>query len=274
MKLIGKTRSVYNYNLYLQTDYTLDSLGRRIEEVSYKSTDQQTWLPCIKKQYVYSGEMWDSPCQFEKYNLYLPDWCFYNSMSNWGYDNLIDAPYEPFYMNDTWKISNIYYSTYNNQEWSVPYTGDYNLQTGGSEISVHASYGRRYNWTSEGIPTHISEGDNSYWENYYYFNSPSANNDEVNQVPPAFSISSYPNPNNGECSLRIKAEKQQPVSVITYNLRGQKLKEEVLPASASGNIAHAWKAIDGQGNPLPKGIYLIKAVSGKQSAIIRVTSLK
>ncbi len=276
MKLISKLRSHIPSGLYWKTDCTLDSLDRRIEEISYKSLDSINWTPTNKVQYTYTGEQHIPPPEFEKYSMYLPDYSFYLASAEWNRDNFFGGLPQPLYLCDNWTLGTITMSRYENQEWMPYLNSGLNLSHGvdGYYATFLALEYISYHWDNNGTPISISgaeEGSNTY---EYYFSTPTEISDQHEDVPSAFSVTAYPNPNRGETQLTLHTDKQEQITVCTYNIRGQKVKDQTISAIPHKGNSLSWSATDTAGKPLPNGVYILKIVSPSHRETKKITVAK
>ncbi|PKN96609.1 MAG: hypothetical protein CVU43_19795, partial [Chloroflexi bacterium HGW-Chloroflexi-5] len=273
MRLVQKLRTYLPQNIQWKTICILDSLDRRIEEISYKSVDSINWVPSQKIQYSYTGEQSPTPCEFEKCNLYLPDCSFYYNSGNWGQDIYFLNYAQSLYICDNWSMGDITLYDYYNQEWAQYWEGTTGFYHGANGYYASFPYGA-YVWDHSGMPISISgaeEGTNTY---EYIFTAPSGLEDNHESVPSAFSIAAYPNPNRGETQLVINSDKHEQLRICTYNIRGQKVKEETLSTTPSASTTVQWQATDMQNKPLPNGVYLLSIISGSHREVKRITVAK
>lgn len=80
----------------------------------------------------------------------------------------------------------------------------------------------------------------------------------------------YPNPFSDKTSIHFTIGKDAHTKIEIYNTLGQKiaiLKEEILPA---GYYTIEWDGIDGSGNKLAPGTYLLKMIAGNYTSIDRL----
>ncbi len=273
MKLTAKMRSDYYSHKHWKTECVLDSLDRRITEINYTSVDSINWSPTRKLEYFYSDEQITHPYQFEKYNLYAPDNAYYNHSANWELFDYNNVASSPLYLCDSWVIDHMDYYSYTNEDWLFQESCEVvNTQTAStwSASSTHG-YANTCTWDNYGMPIKICGGDTLRHEYSFSYSSPTALVDCYEAVPATFSVSAYPNPNLGNTQLTIKTDKPELITVCTYNLRGQKLKAELVHANPSGTASLSWQATDNAGKPLPNGIYLLKFIGSSHKQVKRIT---
>ncbi len=88
------------------------------------------------------------------------------------------------------------------------------------------------------------------------YNIASANPPEEGVTPLNGIQNIYPNPFSQQLNIEIGvSEKRQDYRLSVYNIKGELVHRTA--GSASGNVKLTWNGIDGKGNKLPAGIYLI-----------------
>jgi serine protease len=103
------------------------------------------------------------------------------------------------------------------------------------------------------------------WPFYMYNISRSGNNYQSTPVTdnttPALTTSlaaNHPNPFAGETSIAYSVKHPATVSLVIYNLKGQKVKTLVGETKAAGNYSLAWNGKDDNGQPVSSGVYLYR----------------
>ena len=83
---------------------------------------------------------------------------------------------------------------------------------------------------------------------------PMVGNADPESLPAKLDLSAMPNPFRGELRIRIKTDRslQQPVDMMIYNLKGQKLMQRSLPMLKAGETLLNWEP-----GELPSGVYFI-----------------
>ncbi len=276
MKLTAKLRSDSYNHKHWKTECVLDSLDRRVTEINYTSVDSINWSPTRKLEYFYSNEPITHPYQFEKYNLYAPDDAFYNNLTQWetyDYDNVQTSP---FYLCDSWIIDHYNQYYFHNGAWELVGSHELGLDHPGLiwTVTIPNGFANLCTWDDAGMPIRMVSGDLTCYDYSLTYSPPSALEDTNEGVPAAFSVCAYPNPNKGQTQLSIKTDKQQSITVHTYNVRGQKLKEQSVTTHASGTTSIDWQATDSTGKSLPNGIYLLKFHNADHIQVKRITVAK
>ena len=229
--------------------YTLDDLGRRMEEMTQISADSLSWTNYRRRQYLYSGEQFPPGYQFEKHSLLLPEYILRNFTFCFPY------------MNDNWIISSLIEQDANPQGvWYDPMTQTYNTQV--QEITGTVTLNGDANiFNAEGLLQQIG-GDGLGYDFYYAHSSEIASEDET--VPATQKLQVWPNPVRHEATLGLPAKASGSFSLNTYNLKGQLVKTEMQVVDTANPVL-TWTALEDSGKPLSSGIYLIRA-QGKDFA--------
>ncbi|MDD4223853.1 MAG: T9SS type A sorting domain-containing protein [Candidatus Cloacimonetes bacterium] len=246
---------------WLDSVFTLDSLGRRVEEITLSSADSLNWVNNRRRQYTYSGEQLPPGYQFEKHSQHLP-----------GY--ILDYTRVP-YLNDSWIISQMTEQSANAQGvWYDPETFAYNTEVDADTGEVTVDYYAQNTFNAEGLLTQAlvvgGDGIPSY-DFYFAHTSDTAADDGA--PPVTETLRAWPNPARDKASLGLPGKSSGPVTLSTYNLRGQLLKEEIRSVDAM-NRDLLWQAKDGEGQALDSGIYLIRVECGDFRQTARVMVLR
>lgn len=98
--------------------------------------------------------------------------------------------------------------------------------------------------------------------------TPVSNSDQNTPAIATKLVRLYPNPfrpiNNGSLSIEYQTEKNQPVDVRIYNVRGQLINSLKSSAKNGGINILTWDGKDKRGNLSTQGIYLIRFEAGSQ----------
>lgn len=92
-----------------------------------------------------------------------------------------------------------------------------------------------------------------------------------------YELSNYPNPFNPKTTIKFSIEPSQqnePMEIVIYNLKGQKVK--TIPVTLSGDEGSGiWNGTDDSGKPVSSGIYFCKLIiDEKYSASNKMVLLK
>ncbi len=248
---------------WLDSVFTLDSLGRRVEEITFSSADSLNWVNYRRREYIYSGEQLPPGYQFEKHSQHLPDY-------------ILDYTRVP-YLNDSWIISQMTEQTANAQGvWYDPETFAYNtvVDADTGEVTVDYYWGIYNTFNAEGllIQAVVADGDGiPSYDFYFAHTSDTAADDGAPPVTECLRV--WPNPARDKASLGLPGKFSGPVTLGTYNLRGQLLKEEIRSVDTT-NHSVEWTARDENGRSLDSGIYLIRARSKDFCQTARVMVLR
>ena len=96
-------------------------------------------------------------------------------------------------------------------------------------------------------------------------------------VPKEFSLSqNYPNPFNPETSIRFSVDKTGDVSLVVYNILGQKVRTLVSEKGLRAGVYEAkWDGKDESGKSVASGLYLYRIeASGNASRTMKMMLLK
>ncbi|MFZ1729505.1 MAG: T9SS type A sorting domain-containing protein [Bacteroidota bacterium] len=96
-----------------------------------------------------------------------------------------------------------------------------------------------------------------------------------NTAPAAFALSqNYPNPFNPTTMISYSLPKSTQVSVVVYDLLGNKVKTLVNESVDAGSYEVVWNATNDLGVQVPSGNYILKMVAGDFSQTRKMTLLK
>ncbi len=84
----------------------------------------------------------------------------------------------------------------------------------------------------------------------------------------------YPNPFNPETRIKYSLKASQNVSIIIYNIKGQKVRTLIDQVQESGNHSVIWNGRDDKNKTVTSGIYFYKMKSGKYSSSKKMILLK
>lgn len=244
MKVIRTVMKNLSPLQWWESSFTLDGVGRRLEELTRCSSDSLYWINSRSNQYFYTGEQFAPGYEFEKHSLYL---------------NTPNQFWTVFYMNDLWIISHLIRQTADSAgDWYPPETWTYNCQVQDGMVTVHNLWG--YNtFNAKGLLTSVNipggDGVPSY---QFFYAETSGTSIQEELLPPVQSLRIWPNPVRREATLLFPEKAVGTVTLSTYNIRGQLVKEELRELKAA-DFSACWQALDTQGKALENGVYLIKA---------------
>jgi hypothetical protein len=94
-------------------------------------------------------------------------------------------------------------------------------------------------------------------------------------APAAFALSqNYPNPFNPSTMISYALPKSTQVSVVVYDLLGNKVKTLVNESADAGSYDVVWNATNDLGVQVPSGNYILKMVAGDFTQTRKMTLLK
>ncbi len=107
------------------------------------------------------------------------------------------------------------------------------------------------------------------------FKKPTLVEEEEQIIPKDFELlQSYPNPFNNHTLIRYRLSKTTDVSLVVYNVLGQKVKTLVEREKQSGLVTVSWDGKDDEGRDLSSGIYFYRLQAGEFSQTRRMVLLK
>jgi outer membrane protein assembly factor BamB len=87
-------------------------------------------------------------------------------------------------------------------------------------------------------------------------------------------IANYPNPFNNSTVIEYSLPEASDVSLIIYNLMGQKIATLVNLRQSAGNYKVIWDGIGSDGNIVSSGIYFARLTSDSRAALNKMTVLR
>ena len=87
-------------------------------------------------------------------------------------------------------------------------------------------------------------------------------------------LGNYPNPFNSHTTILFIAPPESPISLIIYNVLGEKVKTLIDQKKLSGAQKAIWDGTDNLGNVLSSGIYFCKISNGKQCKTSKILLLR
>jgi hypothetical protein len=90
-----------------------------------------------------------------------------------------------------------------------------------------------------------------------------------------FSLSqNYPNPFNPETGISFSLPKKASVSLVVYNVFGQKVRGLVSAILPAGSYKVTWDGTDDQGNRLASGVYFCRLSAGENTSTSKMVLMK
>ena len=126
-------------------------------------------------------------------------------------------------------------------------------------------------------------GDNALPENWAPsrdLGTPGAVNDRITAIeetatPTLFSLGrNYPNPFNSTTTLELSLPASGPVSLVIYNVMGQRERELMAGVAPSGAHTVRWDGKDDRGVAVSSGIYFCRLEAGEHVAVQAMVHLK
>ncbi|KPJ64412.1 hypothetical protein AMJ44_12865, partial [candidate division WOR-1 bacterium DG_54_3] len=99
--------------------------------------------------------------------------------------------------------------------------------------------------------------------------------EEEVETPRFFELfQSFPNPFNNHTVIKYSLSKATDVSLVIYNILGQKVRTLVRKEKQSGLVTVIWDGKDDSGRNLSSGIYFYRLQAGKFAQTKRMVLLK
>ena len=90
-----------------------------------------------------------------------------------------------------------------------------------------------------------------------------------------FSLSqNYPNPFNPETEISFFLSEKAPVSLVVYNVFGQKVRELINATLPVGSYSVSWDGTDDHGNRLASGMYFCQLCAGEKTKTSKMVLMK
>jgi hypothetical protein len=83
-------------------------------------------------------------------------------------------------------------------------------------------------------------------------------------------IQNYPNPFNPDTQIRYTVPYQNNVKLSIYNITGKEVAVLFDGYQMAGNYEQYWNAVDGNGQRLSSGVYLLQMITGKYCKTIKM----
>ena len=87
-------------------------------------------------------------------------------------------------------------------------------------------------------------------------------------------LRNYPNPFNPETTIMFSLEKEQPVELAIFNLKGQKVRTLYRDIAPKGETRVTWHGTDENDKAVSSGVYLMKLKGGRITASGKVILIK
>ena len=84
----------------------------------------------------------------------------------------------------------------------------------------------------------------------------------------------YPNPFNPETTIKFNLKETMPVSLVVYNIKGQKVKTLVNGMCEKGTHQIVWRGNDSHNQKVSSGIYFYQIKAGNYSSIKKMVLMK
>jgi hypothetical protein len=99
--------------------------------------------------------------------------------------------------------------------------------------------------------------------------------DDITQTAFVTSLQgNYPNPFNPTTTIGFAVASEEEVSIVVYNLKGQRVRTLVSGVYRAGSRSVVWDGTDDAGRAVSSGVYFYRMVAGEYSEIKRMMLLK
>jgi YD repeat-containing protein len=182
----------------------------------------------------------------------------------WDDDNLLAVDYgyhlHEFNYDENGRISEII--IYDANSGDVIYVYRYNYD----------NYGRM---TGESKEEYYSTGELARVDKYeYHYNGFITNSDSDYLSSNASLIGNFPNPFNPNTTISFSLDKEQHISLLIYNLKGQKIKTLLNSIKLNGFHTISWNGTNDNDHPVSSGMYFYQLQTESQSLTKRMLLLK
>ncbi|MCI0552551.1 MAG: T9SS type A sorting domain-containing protein, partial [Anaerolineae bacterium] len=154
---------------------------------------------------------------------------------------------------------------------NVPADWDVILLDKASSISVNFRENRKYTFISDASEKterefRIVVGEKEFVE---------GNDLNLSGVPEDFKLSqNYPNPFNPDTRINYELPATSHVKISVYNLNGQLVRTLLNAEQSAGRYFASWDGINGQGDRVASGIYLVRMEAGTFMAVRKMVFAK
>jgi hypothetical protein len=98
---------------------------------------------------------------------------------------------------------------------------------------------------------------------------------DTGETPAVFSLSqNHPNPFNPTTRIAFSLDREEPVSLVIYDIYGKVVKRLVDQPMVAGAYSEEWNGQDSQGNSVASGIYFYRLTAGNRTLTKKMVLLK
>jgi hypothetical protein len=98
---------------------------------------------------------------------------------------------------------------------------------------------------------------------------------QVSTTPQAYNLhNNYPNPFNPSTTISYDLRQDGPVSLLVYDITGQRIRELVASTQPAGSYTTAWDGLDQTGALVASGIYVVELRAGDYRAVRKMLLMK
>ncbi len=119
------------------------------------------------------------------------------------------------------------------------------------------------------------DGSNIHWAGLRFKTTLVVDVEDEILLPMEYALhQNYPNPFNPSTKIEYSLARRSNVSLIIYNILGQRVKKIVNDDQEAGNHAVSWNGLDDNGIETASGIYFYKIVAGDFTKVNKMLLLK
>lgn len=144
-------------------------------------------------------------------------------------------------------------------------------------VSGQGTYHARYDapGTYEVVVTILSTGCKDSCEAVIFGEPTDVEDEEFSSPIGGFCLSqNYPNPFNPETQISFFLSERASVSLVVYNIFGQKVKGLISVILPAGSYKVTWDGTDDQGNRLASGVYFCRLSAGENTSTSKMVLMK
>lgn len=157
------------------------------------------------------------------------------------------------------------------QNWTITGASPFPIvipALGITELSISYNEPVR-DWFSTTLKLILDEGVHKV---LLHYESGSATDDPA--IPaPTMQVQCYPNPSRDRASILISKASSSALEIAVYNKRGERIRTIHEGRISQRESCFEWDGRDSKGNPVPTGIYFVRAVSGKESILKKIVRM-
>lgn len=273
--------TVHNYQLeeegtlpmWYRQNFTWDTQGRIIQEVQTASTDSLNWYNKTRTSLTYHpNDTTTGDIFVQNVAHYVPLQELFDKIGTESFFGMLNEELTEDWSAGEWVNSQMSIYNYNASDqitlktekawdgmnWSNTDQQTFSYDVNSNLHQKHENHWNAGNWDNDIRLT-------CTWE------QTTANDDDTIPTVNTLSLITSPNPFRDDLSIELGSKANTPVLITIYNSKGQLVRElETLSGSRFW-----WDGMDSSSsNPVPNGIYLLRAVTPEGSVTAKVLKLR